>query len=787
MTTSLLPLRDSVPNRRFARVVSCVLLLLAALLLAACGGGTSDDEDEPGNNDAPDAVAARLSVQDARVIQGLPPLPSLDPDAPRLSSGEAAVQSTSAPASVPLDVTVDALDGVSALLLRVQDANSYFRVDTPATAPPSAKLDSIEAKDLFVRQLVLQIPAVFTTPRFCVDVAGIDLAGRVSNYQRFCFVLPANDPVGATLPFANAGGAKAAPGGSLVTLDGSGSVAAAGATLTGFAWTQVSGPAVTLRNANTATAQFSAPAAGSTLVFRLTVTDSAARVSSNDTRVNTGTPTIGSLAGTWTAGDTAQDLTITFYDDGTYVKGGRQNDPSCVPLGYPTPSRTNGDGVEWGRFTYDPGNGNFQGAGVFFENDGECGLFNANDEPGQDLSNVVVDGDTLRFTVITDGSGDGASNGETFTLNRAPVSTGIVGSWQLDAPSEPPVVVTFLADNSYVLAFTSADGRADDLARGTEVGTWTIGAGDVFSTTQIVDTAIGFSGHPAGTTLRVDGTGRLELVISGEGTSLFDRLPRPPVITVADLTGVWYGAEAANPDLLASESNDIVSFAADGVYLFGGNDDDPDCDADYGDAAPLQSANGPLDADGNGAELALWTLDTGSGRVNTRGPAAVDSNGSCGLFSRNASFPDNGFLASIVDADTIVIDIADTGALLLKRVPSTAGSLVGAWIEDSTAEVLTFFADGTFFFVYPQDNGGIERGSWSLDAATDVITIIFDPATNPNCIDTVGSEDSCVTETGIPDPETLTFNVDRTVFTIPSDGSPGDPPGGFVYRKVITP
>ncbi len=55
--------------------------------------------------------------------------------------------------------------------------------------------------------------------------------------------------------------------GQLVTLDGSGSLNA-----TGFSWAQVAGtPSVTLSNANTSVASFTAPSTATTLTFRLTV------------------------------------------------------------------------------------------------------------------------------------------------------------------------------------------------------------------------------------------------------------------------------------------------------------------------------------------------------------------------------------------------------------------------------------------------------------------------------------------------------------------------------------
>lgn len=78
----------------------------------------------------------------------------------------------------------------------------------------------------------------------------------------------------STAPQANAGSDQTVTPGSVVTLDGSASRDPNG-TLTGYAWTQTAGPAVTLSGANTAHASFTAPTvtADTVLTFRLTVTD----------------------------------------------------------------------------------------------------------------------------------------------------------------------------------------------------------------------------------------------------------------------------------------------------------------------------------------------------------------------------------------------------------------------------------------------------------------------------------------------------------------------------------
>lgn len=79
---------------------------------------------------------------------------------------------------------------------------------------------------------------------------------------------PSNTP-----PTANAGADQSVTEGTSVTLAGSG--ADSDGTISSYAWTQVSGPSVTLSNANTASASFTAPdvSADTTLEFKLTVTD----------------------------------------------------------------------------------------------------------------------------------------------------------------------------------------------------------------------------------------------------------------------------------------------------------------------------------------------------------------------------------------------------------------------------------------------------------------------------------------------------------------------------------
>lgn len=88
----------------------------------------------------------------------------------------------------------------------------------------------------------------------------------------------------STLLQANAGRPQTAQGTQRVILDGSGSTG----TITGWAWTQVSGPAVTITDADQMYASFTAPAlrgSASNLVFRLRVTDAGGTSAPSDTTV----------------------------------------------------------------------------------------------------------------------------------------------------------------------------------------------------------------------------------------------------------------------------------------------------------------------------------------------------------------------------------------------------------------------------------------------------------------------------------------------------------------------
>ena len=85
-------------------------------------------------------------------------------------------------------------------------------------------------------------------------------------------------------PTARAGGDRTVEPGSTVTLSGSGTDS--DGTIASYAWSQISGTNVTLNNANTARASFTAPdTAGTVLEFRLTVTDDAGATGTDEVTI----------------------------------------------------------------------------------------------------------------------------------------------------------------------------------------------------------------------------------------------------------------------------------------------------------------------------------------------------------------------------------------------------------------------------------------------------------------------------------------------------------------------
>jgi hypothetical protein len=116
-------------------------------------------------------------------------------------------------------------------------------------------------------------------------------AQQASQQQQSTTTADQTIPTIISLPIANAGVSQTVSSGASVSLSGADSTGSVSilngyktqATISSYAWTQVSGTTVLLNGANTATPTFTAPTVATTLVFSLTVTDSTGAVSSPDT------------------------------------------------------------------------------------------------------------------------------------------------------------------------------------------------------------------------------------------------------------------------------------------------------------------------------------------------------------------------------------------------------------------------------------------------------------------------------------------------------------------------
>ena len=102
-----------------------------------------------------------------------------------------------------------------------------------------------------------------------------------------------------------------------VTLDGNGSYSP-GATITGYAWTQLSGPAAKPNGANTTTLTLEKPAPGQ-YAFRLTVTDSRKNTASDDVTVRV-------IDGSLPVADAGKDQTLIYPWVGTVLDGSASHD-----------------------------------------------------------------------------------------------------------------------------------------------------------------------------------------------------------------------------------------------------------------------------------------------------------------------------------------------------------------------------------------------------------------------------------------------------------------------------
>lgn len=526
------------------------------------------------------------------------------------------------------------------------------------------------------------------------------------------------------------------------------------------------------------------------------------------------------LLGSWTQldkqGVPKNSNVLTFFKNGKYLFGTHENEPGCNVEGDTTANGTsNGNGVEFGGYSWNPDSGAFSVShgNMMVETNGFCGL---NEPPQASTNNNVklrIVGDTLVFfdNDTGDCGGDFFSTTEAgfaceYHFKRVPSTPSqLIGSFLADGSlaGESPAVLTLFQGGRYFLASgnphpNTANGESAGIEDGclsvASDGTVTVTLTSSGTCPNAVDTngEAGLS-HPTGGSARLivlserklryveaqaNADGHSDTTLTRLPTLDDDSAPNLAPATAADLAGAWYVAKFGDgPEVPAAHNTSYIAFFGDGKYIFGGKNDDPNCDADYGNANPVQADDGPLDPDGNGSEYASWAI--AGGRLTISGPALVDSNGSCGFFSTNpndVNAPKK--LVEKVNSNALKVTFYEkpSGASeyvahvgLIKRIPSHAGTLVGAWTTPVTAngtsarELFLLFEDGTDFYLDVDEKGGIERGKHSLNEAQNTLTLITDN-TVPGCVDTIGPNSSCAAGSTLTLP--FAFNLDKSQFTV---------------------
>src|SRR5262245_4169150 len=158
---------------------------------------------------------------------------------------------------------------------------NYRQASIPA-APPTAASNSLLINALVGGFLNVQFrcaPGTVTPP----DPGTITLTNPAPSFDSTNIVAPNQAPT------ANAGTDQTVASGAQVWLDGTGSTDPDNDTLT-YAWSQTSGPSVTLSGANTSTPSFTAPTGPATLVFQLQVCDPSNACDTDSVTVNVSGP-----------------------------------------------------------------------------------------------------------------------------------------------------------------------------------------------------------------------------------------------------------------------------------------------------------------------------------------------------------------------------------------------------------------------------------------------------------------------------------------------------------------
>ena len=258
---------QNVNNKQYKRLIP---LLLATMTLTACGGGNGNtDEPDEVQNQAPAAVAGN----DMTVYEQT---------------------------EVTLTGSATDVDGTIA---------SYSWTQTAGSAVTLASAESASA--------TFTAPDISETEQLTFQLTVTDNDGATASDSVNVTVNPVS-----ILPIAQAGEDQSVMTGSQVLLTGSG--ADSDGEIVQYQWTQTSGDAVTIAQADQAQASFYAPDTEQTLTFELTVTDNDGNTASDTVAITTQMPSGFNLidsaqqAQAYPAG-TNLSWSVTNYDPDVHV------------------------------------------------------------------------------------------------------------------------------------------------------------------------------------------------------------------------------------------------------------------------------------------------------------------------------------------------------------------------------------------------------------------------------------------------------------------------------------
>lgn len=128
-----------------------------------------------------------------------------------------------------------------------------------------------------------------------------------------------------------------------------------------------------------------------------------------------------------------------------------------------------------------------------------------------------------------------------------------------------------------------------------------------------------------------------------------------------------------------------------------------------------------------GMERGRFTWDKATSAFSA--VTVVDTNGEGGL-----SHP-NGATTLTITGNTLTYAVSGEGSFTFSRVTNTASAIVGSWFVPGENFTVTFLADGTYFQTEetsdpPYAHDGMERGTYSWNAATKILTASATTDTN---------------------------------------------------------